>query len=66
MKRYRYVMPTRTGRWQPTREAAEDAAVRAGFGHRAEYDPGPGKRRAQFYADPLLKFEDKEVEEPEG
>lgn len=57
MTRYRYVTATTTGRWYPTKEKAEDAAVRAGYGHREDHrrsDGGPGR----FYAHPLVRIEE--------
>ncbi|UZW54080.1 hypothetical protein NUH86_11090 [Sphingobium sp. JS3065] len=61
MTRYRYVMPTRKGRWLPTKEAAQDAAAKAGFGSRSEYDDPNGPRRATFFGDPMLKIEEREI-----
>ncbi|KKW93855.1 hypothetical protein [Sphingobium chungbukense] len=62
MKRFRYVMPTRKGRWLPTKEAAQDAAAKAGFGSRSDYDDPDGPRRATFFADPLLQIEEKTID----
>lgn len=39
MPRFRYVTPTKKGRWQPTRDKAIDAAVRAGEASRDEFEP---------------------------
>ncbi|WP_230189276.1 hypothetical protein [Sphingobium sp. CECT 9361] len=51
MTRYRYVNPTKRGRWHDTKEAAEDAAVKAGEGHRDDW----GQRR--FYPSVLTRIE---------
>lgn len=51
MSRYRYVTPTRKGRWLATKEAAQDAAVKVGAGHR---DVATGK----FYASLWTKIEE--------
>lgn len=51
--RYRYTTPTRKGRWHATREAAQDAAVKAGAGHR---DQATGR----FYADVWTRIEEGE------
>lgn len=57
MTRWRYVTPRSKGRWHPTREAAEDAAVRAGFGSRDEFPRGPGIP-GRFYPHPLVRIEE--------
>jgi hypothetical protein len=57
MTRWRYVTPKTHGRWHPTREAAEDAAVRAGFGHREGHRQSNGAR-GRFYAHPLVSIEE--------
>lgn len=49
--RYRYVTPTKRGRWCETKEAAENAAVKAGEGYR---EPWVGGR---FYPGVLTKIE---------
>lgn len=55
LTRYRYVTPSKKGRWHPTKEAAEDAAVKAGEGHRDDW----GKRR--FYPSVLTHIETDET-----
>jgi hypothetical protein len=57
MARYRYVTPTTKGGWYPDREGAEDAAVRAGFGHRDEHRRSNGAI-GRFYAHPLVRIEE--------
>ena len=68
MARFRYVTPATKGRWYPTREGAEDAAVRAGFGHREEHRR-PNGDRGRFYAHPLVRIEEENetpLERPQG
>lgn len=55
--RFRYVTPTTKGRWYPTKAEAEDAAVRAGFGHREEHRRSNGEP-GRFYAHPLVWIEE--------
>jgi hypothetical protein len=50
---YRYITPIRKGRWQKTRRAAEDAAVRAGVAHRTSY--------GAFYSDVFTEIERREA-----
>ncbi|SCW77863.1 hypothetical protein SAMN02927924_02837 [Sphingobium faniae] len=57
MTQWRYVTPKTTGRWHPTREAAEDAAIQAGFGHRDSHCQSNGTR-GRFYAHPLVRIEE--------
>ncbi|MGC4252413.1 MAG: hypothetical protein QM605_13385 [Sphingobium sp.] len=57
MVRFRYVTPKSKGRWHSTREAAEDAAVRAGFGHRDEHRRSNGEI-GRFYPHPLVRIEE--------
>ena len=57
MAKFRYVTATTKGRWYPSKEQAEDAAVRAGFGHRYEHRRSDG-RPGRFYAHPLVRIEE--------
>lgn len=57
MAQWRYVTPTTTGRWQASREAAEDAAVSAGYATRDAH-PRPDGRRGRFYPHPLVRIEE--------
>jgi hypothetical protein len=59
MSRFRYTTPLTKGRWYQSREEAEDAAVRAGWGSRNER-AGPNGRRARFDAHPLVRIEEDE------
>lgn len=55
MTRYRWVTPSRTGAWHPTKEDAERAAANAGEGHLDDYADKLGRRR--FYPSPLTRIE---------
>lgn len=55
MTRWRWKTPTRHGRWYAKRETAENAAVKAGLGSRADYADKLGRFR--FYPNPLTEIE---------